>query len=55
MTNVPKIRVVTEAVPPQYISVVRRPMEKMATIDEEEIENEMISGSLSASFQIARK
>ncbi|KAK1389197.1 hypothetical protein POM88_017375 [Heracleum sosnowskyi] len=32
------MRVATEAVLPQFISVIRRPMEKMATIDEEENE-----------------
>ncbi|KAL8087929.1 hypothetical protein AgCh_037899 [Apium graveolens] len=41
MTNVPKMRVVSEAVSPQFISVIRRPVDKMATIDEEE--NEMAS------------
>ncbi|KAK1389196.1 hypothetical protein POM88_017374 [Heracleum sosnowskyi] len=46
------MRVVTEVFPPQFISVIRRRFEKMATIDEEE--NEMSSGSLSASLQISR-
>lgn len=53
MTDVPRMRVATEAVPPQFISVIRRPMDKMATIDEEE--NEMVSGSISEYFQISRK
>ncbi|KAL1812994.1 hypothetical protein ACET3Z_023059 [Daucus carota] len=38
MTNVPKMKVVTEVAPPQFISVIRRPVEKMATIEEEERE-----------------
>ncbi|WOH05844.1 hypothetical protein DCAR_0625265 [Daucus carota subsp. sativus] len=53
MTNVPKMRVVTEVIPPHFISLVRRPMEKMATIDEEE--NEMVIRSLSSSFQLSSK
>lgn len=53
MTNVPKMRVVIEVVPPQFISVVRRPMKKMATIDEEE--NETAGPRLSGSFQRSRK
>ncbi|WOH05845.1 hypothetical protein DCAR_0625266 [Daucus carota subsp. sativus] len=52
MTNVPKMKVVTEVAPPQFISVIRRPVKKMATIDEEE--REIVSGSLLTFFQFSR-